>query len=82
MPKKNLFQSIKEMNAADTADNCVKPRVVLSYEMTQAQLTKKGVVISMGVAGDAKLIFDLESRKKVAVLMLLDMDEYKKFSEE
>jgi len=80
---KPLFEILGAMSAADAADGVgnasSKWRITRSNDMVAANLRKKGVEITMGIAGGANLILDLEAQRKIPVLFLVDMEEYKKF---
>ena len=70
--EKRMFLILDEMNQADEKN---KTRMVeVGTEFIRADKVKQGASISMGMPESA--LFDLASGKKIAVLILLDQEEY------
>ncbi len=85
---KNLFEVLQAMLDADVAEGVVngskKYRVSRANDMLAAEYTakKSGCKITMGIGSGPELIPELESGKKIAVLFIVDREEYNKFSKE
>lgn len=71
------------MNLADIKEGVTEQpcRVVLGIDFLEAKKTKKGVEISVGIAGNENLINDLVLGKRQALLVVIDRKEYEKFNQ-
>ncbi len=85
---KSTFEVWDLMNKADVdKDNGgrlteANAFVRFGVDFVSANYDKKGVRITMGLAGSPKDLLDLESGKKRSVLVLYDTAEYKRLIDE
>lgn len=69
---KRVFEIIDQMNVGDI-DNKTSNVIIGNY-LVSANYSKAGTTVSIGVGGNQ--VFDIESGKKMAILVLVDIEEY------
>jgi len=69
---KRTFEILDEMNQEDTEKGT--QMVVVSPYFVSAQTAKGGAHVTMGV--DSKILMDLTTEKRIAILVLVDKEEY------
>lgn len=72
--KKRFLQIVDQMNLDDTSNKT--ENVIRCDSFVSANYTPQGTKVTMGLPGNH--IFDIESGKKIAVLLLIDYNEYMK----
>jgi hypothetical protein len=75
---KRLFEVLDIMNQNDTKNNT--QTVIIGNHFVSANYNRQGTTVSIGI-GDNH-VFDIESGKKVAMLVLVDIEEYNKLKEQ
>lgn len=72
MAKKRLFQVLDDMNVLDSENGT--RLVEVSSNFVSARTTKQGGVMEMGVPHSS--IIDMQTEKKIPVLLMVDKEEY------
>ena len=69
---KRLFEVLDSMNQNDTLNDT--QTVIIGDHFVSANYNKQGTTVEIGIGGNQ--VFDIESGKKVAMLVLVDIEEY------
>jgi len=71
-----VFEILDKLNQSDDERNPLAAKVVLCPTFVRSQTTKRGIEITMGA--DASLLPDMLNSRLTPILLLVDMEEYKK----
>lgn len=76
--QKRLFQILDDMNQSDTESGAQGDTalVKVGIDFLEANSTKKGLTVKMGIAGNAHDITKIMQGKYTALLLIIDRDDY------